>query len=141
MPSQMAESPSFSWQSNIPLSTHIWASQVVHLVKNLPAHAGETRDLSSVPGSGRSSEVGNGNSLQYSCLEKLLGQQSLAGYSLWSCREQDRTEQLKTHTHTRISIHLPRDEHLGYFHMFAFVHDAEMNISIDISSNPRFHLL
>lgn len=42
MSSQMAESPSFSWQSNIPLQTHIWASQVVQLVKNLPSHAGDT---------------------------------------------------------------------------------------------------
>ena len=35
-------------------------------VKNLPASAG---DVGSIPGSGRSPRVGNGNSLQYSCLE------------------------------------------------------------------------
>ena len=39
------------------------------MVKNLPATAGEVRDLSLVPGSGRSPGVGNGNPLQYSCLE------------------------------------------------------------------------
>ena len=39
------------------------------MVKNLPANAGDTRDLGSIPGSGRFSGVGNGNSLQYSCLE------------------------------------------------------------------------
>ena len=100
MSSQMAESPSFSWQSNIPLQTHIWASQVVQLVKNLPSHAGDTGDVSSIPGSCRSPGVGNGNPLQHSCLQKLLGQQSLSGYSQWGCREQDMTEQLKTHTHT-----------------------------------------
>ena len=49
------------------------------MVKNLPASAGEARDVSSVPGLGRSSRVGNGNPLQYSC----LGQRSLAGYSPW----------------------------------------------------------
>ena len=38
--------------------------------KELPlANAGDARDSSSTPGSGRSSGVGNGTSLQYSCLE------------------------------------------------------------------------
>jgi len=36
---------------------------------NLPASAGDLRDQSSIPGSGRSPEAGHGNSLQYSCLE------------------------------------------------------------------------
>ena len=36
------------------------------VVKNLPADA---RDMGSIPGSGRSPEEGNGNPLQYSCLE------------------------------------------------------------------------
>ena len=40
------------------------------VVKNLHASAGDTRDMGSIPGSGRSSEGGNGNPLQYSCLEK-----------------------------------------------------------------------
>ena len=44
-----------------------WASQVVALVKNLPATAGGTRDTGSIPVSGRSLGVGNGNPLQYSC--------------------------------------------------------------------------
>ena len=35
-------------------------------VKNLPANAG---DANSIPGSGISSREGNGNPLQYSCLE------------------------------------------------------------------------
>ena len=42
------------------------ASLVVQMVKNLPAYAG---DLGSIPGSGRSPGEGNGNPLQYSCLE------------------------------------------------------------------------
>ena len=36
------------------------------LVKNTPANS---RDMGSVPGSGRSPREGNGNPLQYSCLE------------------------------------------------------------------------
>ena len=39
------------------------------MVKNLIANAGDLRDTSSIPGIGRSSEEGNGNPLQYSCLE------------------------------------------------------------------------
>ena len=45
------------------------ASQVALVVKNLPAEAGSTRDVGSLPGLGRSPGVGNGNLFQYSCLE------------------------------------------------------------------------
>ena len=44
------------------------ASHVVRVIKNPPTSAGDARDLGSVPGSGQSLEVGNGNPLQYSCL-------------------------------------------------------------------------
>ena len=39
------------------------------VVKNLPTNAGGAGDVSSIPGSGRSSGEGNGNPLQYSWLE------------------------------------------------------------------------
>ena len=42
---------------------------MAQLVKNPPADAGDTRNTGSIPGSGRSPGVGNGNPLQYSCLE------------------------------------------------------------------------
>ena len=42
------------------------------MVKNLPANAGDTRDLGSILGSEGSSGVGNGNPLQYSCLENSM---------------------------------------------------------------------
>ena len=45
-----------------------WASQVVLVVKNLPANVEDIRDAGSIPGSG-SPGGGHGNSLQYSCLE------------------------------------------------------------------------
>ena len=38
-------------------------------VESLPASARDIRDASSIPGSGRSLGEGNGNPLQYSCLE------------------------------------------------------------------------
>ena len=46
-----------------------WASQVVLVVKNPPASAGDIRDACSIPRLGRSPGVGHGNPLQYSCLE------------------------------------------------------------------------
>ena len=44
------------------------ASDVVLVVKNPPANAGDTRDIGSIPGLGRSSGIGNSNPLQYSHL-------------------------------------------------------------------------
>ena len=45
------------------------ASQVALVVKNLPARAGDVRDLGLISGSGRSPEGRHCNPLQYSCLE------------------------------------------------------------------------
>ena len=39
------------------------------MVKNLPTSARDLRDVGSIPGSGRSPGEGQGNPLQYSCLE------------------------------------------------------------------------
>ena len=56
------------------------------MVKNLPAKAGDLRDMGLIPVLGRS--LGKGNVfLQYSCLENFHGQRSLVGYSLWGCKE------------------------------------------------------
>ena len=43
------------------------------VVKNLPANARATGDPDSIPGSGRPPGEGNGNPLQYSCLENPMG--------------------------------------------------------------------
>ena len=64
------------------------------VVKNPPANAGDTKDLGSIPGSGRAPGVGSGSPLQYSCLENPHGQRSLAGYSPWGCKELDMTEHI-----------------------------------------------
>ena len=48
------------------------SSQVAIVVKNPPLNAGDTRDTVSIPGLGRSPGVGNGNPLQYPCLEKFM---------------------------------------------------------------------
>ena len=43
------------------------------VVKNLPANAGDARDVGSILESGKSPAVRNGNLLQYSCLENPMG--------------------------------------------------------------------
>ena len=42
------------------------------MIKNLPANAGDIRDMGLIPGSGRSSGEENDNALLYSCLENLM---------------------------------------------------------------------
>ena len=56
-------------------------SQVVLVVKNPPANAGDIRDAGSVPGREDSPGGEQDNPLQYSCLEDPQGQRSLVGYS------------------------------------------------------------
>ena len=51
-----------------------WAAVhgVALVVENLPASAGDARDMGSISGLRRSPGVGNGNLLQYSCLENSM---------------------------------------------------------------------
>ena len=60
---------SLSYYTSSKTTAKLWASQVALMVKNPPANAGDVRDVGSIPGPGRSSREGNGNPLQYSCLE------------------------------------------------------------------------
>ena len=56
---------------NLSIHTYIYASQAARwsILKNLPASAGNARDVGWIPGSRRSPAVGNDNLLHYSCLE------------------------------------------------------------------------
>ena len=69
------------------------ASQVALMVKKLPANAGDVRAAGSIPGSGRSPEVGTGSPLQYSCLENPMYRGAWRGTSPWGHRESDPNEQ------------------------------------------------
>ena len=69
------------------------------MVKNLPANAGDTGGMGSIPGPGRSSKEGNDNPLQYSCLENPMdsGAWRVTVHGVaksWT--------QLSTHRHTQI---------------------------------------
>ena len=62
------------------------------MVTNLPANAGDAGGESSTPGSGRSPRGGNGNTLQYSCLENLMDRGAWRASSPWICKESGKTE-------------------------------------------------
>ena len=99
-PLPWALSVSFYWISSVDFS-HLSSlpSQVTLVVKNLPANAGDTRDTSSIPGSGRSS--GEVNGWQPTPVFLPGESHELAGYSPWSRKESDTTEATYlTHTHT-----------------------------------------
>ena len=61
---------------NKAYTSFLWASQVVLVVKNPPAKAGNIRDMTSIPGTGRSPGEGHGNSLQYSYPENPMDREA-----------------------------------------------------------------
>ena len=68
---------------------------VVLVVKNPLANAGGARDTGLIPGLGRSSGVGNGTPLQYSCLEDFMGR-GFWQSTVHGAAESDITERLNT---------------------------------------------
>ena len=64
------------------------------MVKNEPANAGDLRDTSSIPESGRSPERRHRNPLQYSCLENPMDRGAWQD-SRWGRTESDTTEGTK----------------------------------------------
>ena len=69
------------------------------MVENSPANAGNARDVGSIPGSGGSPGEGDGNPLQYSCLENAMD-----GEVWWATvhevTKSDTTERLNFHFQT-----------------------------------------
>ena len=57
-------SPTFGLSGHFPVTPiPAWVFQVVLVLKNLPANAGDARDMGSIPGLGRSLGEGNSNPL------------------------------------------------------------------------------
>ena len=69
------------------------------VVNNLPANAGDARDVGSIPRSGLSPGVGNGNPFQYSCLENSKDREAWRAV-VHRVTELDTTERLSTHAGT-----------------------------------------
>ena len=76
-------------------SKHVHVLQVVLVVKNPSANAGDLRDSGLIPGLGRSPGGRYSNPFQYSCLENLMDRGAWQR-SPWggeeSCKESDMTE-------------------------------------------------
>ena len=53
-----------------------WGFPSGAVVKNVPDYAGDARDAGSISGFGRSPGGGNGNPLQYSCLENPMDKEA-----------------------------------------------------------------
>ena len=62
------------------------ASQVALVVKNLLANAGDKRDMGLIPGSGRFPGEGQGNPLQYSCLDNPMDRGAWWAAVHWGAR-------------------------------------------------------
>ena len=74
------------------------ASQVALVVKNLPTNAGDSRDVGSIPGSGRSLGGRHDNPLQYSHLEHPMDRGTWWTTVHWVAESQTQLKQLCTHT-------------------------------------------
>ena len=73
---------------------------MVEFLKDLPANAGNPRDLDSIPGLGRSPGGGNGNRLQYFCMENSMDRGAWRATVHGVGKSQTKTERACTHTHT-----------------------------------------
>ena len=81
------------------------ASQVALVVKNLPANAGNIRDVGSIPGSGRSPWKRAWQPTPVILPRESRGQRSLVGYSPWGHKESDMTEVTAcTHAHGYLNV-------------------------------------
>ena len=72
------------------------------MVKNLPASAGDVRDLGSIPGSGKFPGGMHGNPLQYSCLENPMDRGAWWAM-VHRVTESDILKQLSTHSGSLIN--------------------------------------
>ena len=83
------------------------------MIKNLPANAGDTRDVGSIPGSGRFSGVGNGTPLQDSCLDNSMDRGVWWAIAYEVAKSWTRLwdwahicARARTHTHTSIYLYV-----------------------------------
>ena len=81
------------------------------VVKNPPANVGDTGDRGLIPESGRSPGGGNGNPLQYSCLEKSMDRGDWQANTVHGVATSWTWLSARTHTHTRAHTHTHTHTH------------------------------
>ena len=79
------------------------------MVKNPSANAGDARGMDSISGLGRSPEVGNGNPLQYACLENYMdrGAWCTTVHGVTNCQTRLNTHNNKKQSQLGCSCALP----------------------------------
>ena len=68
------------------------------VIKNKPANSGDVGDTGLISGLGRSPGEGNGNSLQYSCLENSMDREA------WQATDQQTLTQVNMYSYTSFFI-------------------------------------
>ena len=126
---QTQEAAELPWD---PLHTHR-VSQVALVVQNQPAKAGDPRDSSSTPGLGRSPGGGNGNPLQYSCLENPMDRGAWQVTVHGATKSQTELKQLSKNTHW--CFHLEGSEREF---SFSIEYEARMKLLQYVSSSGFF---
>ena len=117
----------------------IWSTLGFSVVKNLPANAGDSRDVGLIP---RVRKIPWRRKWQPAPLflpGESHGQWSLVGYSPWGHRESNVTEQPITHTHTHTHTHAYTHAHAHtcrHTHMHAHMHT---HAHIDMHTHRQTH--
>ena len=99
-----------AWRATVHRVTKSWTQlkrlsvQANLQIWNLPANAGDARDVGLIPGLGRSPGGGNGNLLQYSCLENAMDRGAWRALVHWVKKSWSQLSAY-THTHTHTHIH------------------------------------
>ena len=96
------------------------------MVNNSPANS---RDVSLIPGSGRSPWRGKWHPTPVFLPGKLHGQRSLAGYSLYCCKEPDMTEQLSMHESDSQGHKRGKAKSLNYYLKYG---DFQINFTAEV---------
>ena len=120
------------------------ASQVALMVKDLPASAGDVRDLGSIPGPGRYLGGGHGNPLQYSCLENSIDRGAWKATAHRVTKSQTWLKWLNTHTQTfsrirllKHSLYFQHQNHMGSTYRWRF-QDLILDLSIQFSGSTFY---
>ena len=107
--------------------------QVVLVVRNLPASAGDIRDMGSIPGLGRSPGGGDGNLLQYSCLENPMDRGVWWAAVHRVAKSQTWLRWFSTHTtNEAYSLHRFTDDFHFQFTSFAYLYTVLLYFSFII---------
>ena len=133
--------------------TTSYHSPTLNLLKGFPRSsagkesawgAGDTGDVGSIPGSGRSPGEGHGNLLQYSCLKQPHGQRSWEGYIQRVTKSQtwmnDWTHTSDTHTWSKTETWMkPNTLHLALLFPFCNVLSSETShLALSMTRGSRW---